>query len=105
MHFHASPKEIGLHTCNSNGGFGFFGVCVHPQLASSTLSAPAEVIRSRSMTLGQTFSECMAETWRTEGWTGFFKGWTAASARNIPVLLVQYQICEPHSKQRMQIVW
>ena len=27
MHFHASPKEIGLHTCNSNGGFGFLCVC------------------------------------------------------------------------------
>ena len=36
----------------------------------------------------------MLETWRSEGIGGFFKGWTAASARNIPVLLVQYQIYE-----------
>jgi hypothetical protein len=46
------------------------------------------------MTLHQTFSECMLETWRSEGVSGFFKGWTAASARNVPVLLVQYQIYE-----------
>ena len=43
-------------------------------LASSTLSAPAEVVRSRSMTQGQTFSECTAEIWRVEGASGFFKG-------------------------------
>ena len=65
---------------------------------------------------------CRRETWRAEGVGGFFKGsppmpplscqrhlrpapnnkrrwacfagWTAASARNIPVLIVQYQIFE-----------
>lgn len=63
-------------------------------LASSTLSAPAEVIRSKSMTSNQSFMDCVDETWRTGGVGGFFNGWTAAAARNVPVLLVQYQIYE-----------
>jgi solute carrier family 25 uncoupling protein 27 len=63
-------------------------------LLSSALSAPAEVVRSRSMSLGQPFASCVAETWRLGGVGGFFTGFTAAAARNVPVLLVQYQIYE-----------